>query len=285
MSKYFFLPIFVVFALFSSPILAPQTAVAQEDACPDGSSFCALVPIPGLTDIDQTATRVEKEVLSDFLNSLYKYVIGLAAAAAVIQIIIGGLEIAVFSRDNVGKIIDNKSRIWKAIMGLVLVFMPVLVFSVINPAILRLDINLHALDTADLQSENGNYKSKDATCAGHGECNSGYCNPASKKCAEANECYPDQDGYPNKPCPSGQSCVAPGNGQFYSCEADIVCLDEIPDGFTRPCEGVKLEDFCPVTATNNNSCFVNDFLRSAICVTQENSCQKIIGGPTQLQTL
>ncbi|MDO8566701.1 MAG: TrbC/VirB2 family protein [bacterium] len=104
--------------------------------------FVPLAPIPGLTDIQPTP-----DGLANFFNNLYKYLIGLAAALAVIMIIWGGLEIAV-NKDNVSKILDAKGRIVQAVLGLVLVLSPVLVFSIINPSILNLSINLQKLDTA-----------------------------------------------------------------------------------------------------------------------------------------
>ena len=104
--------------------------------------FVALAPIPGLTQ-GVTANTAE---LANFFNNLYKYLIGLAAALAVIQIIWGGLEIAV-NKDNVSKITASKGKIYNAVFGLVLVLSPVLVFSIINPSILNLSLNLPELDT------------------------------------------------------------------------------------------------------------------------------------------
>jgi hypothetical protein len=104
--------------------------------------FVALAPIPGLTkDI-----AANTQGLATFFNNLYRFAIGMAAVLAVIQIIWGGIEIAV-NKDNVSKIIDSKGRILQAILGLVLVLSPVLVFSIINPSILNLSINLRELQT------------------------------------------------------------------------------------------------------------------------------------------
>jgi len=108
------------------------------------SGFVALAPIPGLTDAANTSV-VNSDSLANFFNNLYKYLIGLAAALAVIMIIWGGLEIS--TKDSVSKQSDGKERIYQAIIGLVLVLSPALVFSIINPAILNLSINLPALDT------------------------------------------------------------------------------------------------------------------------------------------
>lgn len=99
------------------------------------AAFVPLAPIPGLTDIQPTQSG-----LVGFFNSLYKYCIGLAATLAVIEIIWGGLEIS--TQDSVSKKSDGRERITQAILGLILVLSPVLVFSIINPNILNLSLNL-----------------------------------------------------------------------------------------------------------------------------------------------
>lgn len=109
------------------------------------SGFTALAPIPGLTDV-QTTSVVNSASLAIFFNNLYKYAIGLAGILAVIEIIWGGLEIS--TKDSVSKQSEGKTRITQAIFGLVLVLSPVLVFSIINPAILNLSVNLPPLETA-----------------------------------------------------------------------------------------------------------------------------------------
>ena len=104
--------------------------------------FVPLAPIPGLTDVPPTSGG-----LATFFNNLYKYMIGLAAALAVIMITWAGLKIAM-NRDNVSTIMDSKGTIYNAVFGLVLVLSPYLVFSIINPSILNLSFNLPKLDTS-----------------------------------------------------------------------------------------------------------------------------------------
>jgi hypothetical protein len=108
--------------------------------------FTALAPIPGLTDAAtvNTASGLGENTLANFFNNLYKYLIGLAAVIAIIEIIIGGLEIS--TKDSVSKNSLGKERIYNALFGLVLVLSPVLVFSIINPSILNLSLNLPKLN-------------------------------------------------------------------------------------------------------------------------------------------
>lgn len=109
------------------------------------SGFVPLAPIPGLTDAANTSV-VNSATLANFFNNLYKYLIGLAAVLAVIMIIWGGLEIS--TQDSVSKQGAGRERITEALLGLVLVLAPVLVFSVINPSILNLSINFQELNLA-----------------------------------------------------------------------------------------------------------------------------------------
>ena len=106
------------------------------------SSFVPLAPIPGLTDA-QTTSVVNSDSLANFFNNLYRYLIGLAAALAVIEIIRGGLEVS--TKDSVSQKTDGKHRIYQALLGLVLVLSPVVVFSIINPSILNLSLNMPEL--------------------------------------------------------------------------------------------------------------------------------------------
>lgn len=105
------------------------------------SAFVPLAPIDGLTK----EGVVDSKTLSDFLRNLYRFLVGIAATLAVIEIVIGGLQYA--TQDIPSQKSDGKQRIWNAIFGLILVLSPVLVFSLINPAILDLSIQLRELDT------------------------------------------------------------------------------------------------------------------------------------------
>jgi hypothetical protein len=113
-----------------------STAYAQ------AKGFVPLAPIPDLT----TGKIAAEAGLASFFNNLYKYLIGLAATLAVIQITWAGIEIA-FNKEDVSKITDNKGKIYNALLGLVLVLAPVLVFTIINPSILNLSLNLPPLET------------------------------------------------------------------------------------------------------------------------------------------
>lgn len=117
-------------------------ASAYAQTTGNSAGFVPLVEVPGLT----TGDIAQQQGLADFFNNLYKYLIGLAAVLAVIMIIWGGLEIS--TQDSISSHSEGKNRIYQAIIGLVLVLSPVIVFSIINPSILQLSLNLEELDTA-----------------------------------------------------------------------------------------------------------------------------------------
>ena len=124
---------FVLSASCLLVLAAPLTLFAQ--------GFVPLAEIPGLT---QGATA-DTAGLANFFNNLYKFAIGMASVLAIIMIIWGGLQYA--TQDIPGAKQEGKDRILQAILGLILVLSPALVFSIINPSILNLSINLKPLDT------------------------------------------------------------------------------------------------------------------------------------------
>ncbi len=136
MKQHLFIMLIIVLLGVAAPHVFAQTA--------QQSGFVALAPIPGLTD-QSTTSVINSTSLANFFNNLYKYLIGLAAVIAVIEIIWGGLEIS--TQDSVSKHTTGKERIYQAILGLVLVLSPVIVFSLINPNILNLSLSLPPLDT------------------------------------------------------------------------------------------------------------------------------------------
>ncbi len=157
-----------------------------------GANFVPLAPIPGLTDSGTASQVLSSGSFAAFFNNLYKFLVGLAAALAVIEIVIGGLEWST-AGDNTSKVSKGRERITQAVLGLVLVLSPVLVFSIINPTILNLNVNFQALHTAwssgnvPIQapipsydsSSNGNAYQNSAT---YTACTGADCSAAANQC-------------------------------------------------------------------------------------------------------
>lgn len=107
---------------------------------PSGGYFIPLTQLPGIQEIAQNGNG-----LPAFLNTLYKLCIGAAALIAVLQIIRAGL-MWMSAGDNSESISKAKGLISSSIFGLILVLSPFIVFSIINPGVLSLNIgNLSSL--------------------------------------------------------------------------------------------------------------------------------------------
>jgi len=137
---------FLVALTLLSPVAAfaqtdPPTPPPTEEVTGGSLTFVPLSGLPGLPD------AVDDNTLTDFLNNLYKICIGVAAALAVFQIMHGGIKFMT----NKGSISENeqaRSLIQGAVLGLILVLSPVIVFGIINPRILELNFA-----TSELASE------------------------------------------------------------------------------------------------------------------------------------
>ncbi len=133
--KYFILPSLALAAL----LFAPQAFAA------DG--FVPLTSIPGVDSVTGA------DSLAAFLNSLYKLAIGAAAVLAVFQIIRGGIMYML--EGSVLEKREAKHHIFMAVVGLVLVLSPALVFGIINPKILDLNIGTDQLTPGNSQGAPG----------------------------------------------------------------------------------------------------------------------------------
>ncbi|MFZ1988065.1 MAG: pilin [Minisyncoccia bacterium] len=111
------------------------------------TGFVPLAEIKGLTD-----TATVSQGLPFFLRSLYTFCIGAAVVLAVIQIIRGGIEY--MGGESVTNKEQGRNHITQAILGLILVLSPVIVFGIINKDITTLrfavdeNLTIHATSTS-----------------------------------------------------------------------------------------------------------------------------------------
>jgi hypothetical protein len=124
------------FFILSSLVFLPLLAHAQ------GTDFVPLTSLPGLKDV------ATSDSLAPFLSEVYKLCIGLAAVLAVLQLMRAG--IMYMGGDSITEKKQARELIMLSIVGLLLVLSPVIVFSIINPDILKLDIH-----TGNLKSNAG----------------------------------------------------------------------------------------------------------------------------------
>ncbi len=131
--------------IFTGMLLCAAVAYAAPvyAATASGTGFVPLAGIPGLT----TGIAADQAGLQSFLTNLYFYLIGVAAIIAVFQIARGGVLIAM-GKDSISKQLSGKGLITQSLLGLVLILSPAIVFSVINPEILNLSVNIPPLLTS-----------------------------------------------------------------------------------------------------------------------------------------
>lgn len=123
----------------ASPAATTATAPAQAPAPATASNFVPLTNLPGIKEVPASGD------LSGFLNIIYKIAIGVAASLAVLQIIHAG--ILYMGGDSVTETKQARSLIGNALLGLVLVLSPYIVFGIINHNILGLKIGFGGLAT------------------------------------------------------------------------------------------------------------------------------------------
>ncbi len=103
----------------------------------EAPSFTALTSIPGVQE------AANSQSLAILLNNLYRLCIGAAAVIAVLKIVQGG--VIYMLGDSITEKKDAKHHITMAVLGLLFLLTPYLVFSVIDPRILRLDVDVSGL--------------------------------------------------------------------------------------------------------------------------------------------
>lgn len=159
------------YLLLALALLVPSFALAQTGE---------FVPLTGLPGLDTLATAGNGS-LPDFFNTLYKLCIGAAATIAVFNIMYAGFKALTLE----GSVIEKgkvRSRITNSILGLILVLSPAIVFGVIDPRILNLDIGglekLKLTNTSSLRENNGIFvngavlydESDEQRCASQNSC-------------------------------------------------------------------------------------------------------------------
>jgi hypothetical protein len=115
-----------------------SNAAAASSPSPATSGSGNFVPLTNLPIFNTSAGLTTAINLSAFFNALYKYCIGIAATLAVLQIMRAG--IMYMGGDSITETKEARRLIASAVGGLVLVLSPYVIFSIINPNILSLNL-------------------------------------------------------------------------------------------------------------------------------------------------
>ncbi len=199
----------------------PQTGVVssnstgQTASTPSASTGNAASNFVSLTSIPQIQNLTASGDLPSFFNELYKICIGIAAAIAFLKIIQAG--IMYMGGDSITEVSHAKSMIVSAVLGLVLVLSPAIVFGILNPSILSLQIG----GTDGLKS-----------LAPSNTTSTAVINPQNSVTSGDGSCY--QSCGTGTICKAGQ-CVANAG----SCSAPIANGASIPPGQEACCKAQK----------------------------------------------
>ena len=123
--------------------VVPGPNAAGTQAAPTGASTGGTGNFVALTNLPVLQNLTTAPSLSQFFNQLYKYCVGIAAVLAMIQIMRAGL--LYMGGDSVTETSEARRLIATSILGLVLVLSPVIVFQIINPNILSLNVGFSGL--------------------------------------------------------------------------------------------------------------------------------------------
>ena len=118
----------------------PAVQVFAEDAPTTdagGGGFVGLTSIPAFQGITASTG------IASFLNNIYKIAIGVAAILAILQITRAGIEY--MGGDSITEKKHAKDLLWKSLLGLLLVLSPAIVYGIIDPRILTLNVGVSAL--------------------------------------------------------------------------------------------------------------------------------------------
>lgn len=122
--------IVLILTLLIAPSLFTIRVSAEEP-----NEYKVLVPLPGVADNVGDSTT-----LKEYLPAIFNLLIGLAAVAAVLNIVIGGFQY--MTTDAVMKKGGGIKRIQNAVFSLVLIIAAWLILYTINPALLEFNLNI-----------------------------------------------------------------------------------------------------------------------------------------------
>lgn len=225
-------------------------------------TFVPLTNLPGISSVSASLS------LPSFINNLYRIAIGVAAFFAVVEIGWAGY-LFMTSADSISKNTKARQKITNAIIGLVLVLSPYVVFSIINPKILDISLNF-----AGLQSKNGtggdvnpgssasnpvisvdstsSRSAADAACTGQGGTSYFQCKPPA-----GNPYTVTKD----QACKTGETnittCTKPANTDPNVCTTTGIPTVAAPNGDTEyAAEGyVQVKASCCSGMTSGNTCW------------------------------
>ncbi len=226
------------------------------------STPTAFVP---LTDIPVFSDAAKAGSLPNFFNALYKITIGIAVVLTVLQLVRGGVMYTM-GDSGFAKIEEAKHIITTALLGLLLVLSPYIVFTVINPNILNLNIDAGGLtptgtQPAQTQSQQNADALASSTPLKQGDtllkCDAASCDPQIAQCektpggADANHVCADAQGnnVTETNFLGGYKCSY-GTYNYISCTPKVKSSQACPANDLKSCPTIQ----CPAGTSQQNWC-------------------------------
>jgi len=106
------------------------------------------IPLPGLkfTTPSKQGDNVVVNFLSEYINAIYKLLLGISIAVAIVMLMIGGLQYT-FGAVSTAQVEKAKERIQNAVVGLVLLFGTFILLYTVNPQLTLLPpLNLFSVE-------------------------------------------------------------------------------------------------------------------------------------------
>lgn len=221
-----------------------------------GGSFVALTQFPQIQALANSSS------FATFVNTLYKICLGAGAVLAVIMIMVAGVQFMT-SQGSVASNEKAKSRIQNAILGLILVLAPTIVFGIINPSILNLNLGSEFGGLKGAGINQGAFATP--TTANSGSSAGTTC-PANLTAVNQGTSCPAGLQPTTQSCcqnigPLGVCCAPPANTQSY----------------------ILSYYFTKTITSTNYTCYVTSsqsFPSQSACTTAENEVPATIGQPS-----
>jgi hypothetical protein len=112
------------------------------------NDYTVLAPLPGIGDGGGTTT------LQTYLPAIFNLLIGIAATAAVLNIVIGGFQY--MTSDAINGKSAGKDRIQNALIAFVLILGAWIILYTVNPNLLNLNLNIETVNVGPSASGGGN---------------------------------------------------------------------------------------------------------------------------------
>jgi hypothetical protein len=219
-----------------NPDTSATAAGSGADASKGATGSGNFVPLTNLPIFSSSAGLTSAPSLPAFFNALYVYCVGIAAALAVLQLIHAG--ILYMGGDSITEVKQAKDLIGSALFGLLLVLSPVIIFGLINPKILSLNVGFDKLGTTT--------SSPAATT------------PLPASAASAASC----DNYGNLKIGTASACSAMSNIGY--TQIDNSCCTTLPAGSVCCGQPNSQTGISAAPSTKNRSITVTDFIYHAL---------------------